>query len=196
MVSRALGCWEIIRDYAVERLAESGETPALQAGHAQYFGNIILKQAGFDTYSAKALHWLTWFERELDNIRAMLNWSLVTPQGFQLGVVSIMLLFWFMYRRGHFIEGLHWAEKFLALPEVQNIPPLRALALSSSGMMALWQGQQKTALAKLQEALAIERTAGRRPHGGDHANGEWDRLHQHGQRRRRQTIARSGQPIL
>ena len=150
------GMLETIRAYAVERLAESGETPALQANHAQYFGNIILNQAGTEIYSPKALHWLTWFERELDNIRAMLNWSLTTPQGNQLGVGCIMMLFWFMYRRGYFIEGLQWAEKFLALPAVQIIPPMRALALASSGMMALWQGQQETALAKLQEALAIQ----------------------------------------
>ena len=65
---------ELIRAYAVERLAESGETPALQASHAQYFGNIILNQAGFEVYSSTALHWLNWFERELDNIRAALNW--------------------------------------------------------------------------------------------------------------------------
>ncbi len=150
------GMLETIRAYAVERLAESGETPALQANHAQYFGNIILNQAGLGVYSPKALYWLTWFEKELDNIRAMLNWCLITPQGFQLGVGCIMMLFWFMYRRGHFIEGLQWAEKFLALPDVQNIPPMRAMALASSGMMALWQGQQETALAKLQETLAIE----------------------------------------
>jgi predicted ATPase len=150
------GMLETIRVYALERLAESGETGAMQASHAQYFGNIILNQAGLQIYSSKALHWLTWFERELDNIRAMLNWSLVTPQGLQLGVGSIMMLFWFMYRRGHFIEGLQWAEKFLAVPEVQNTPPLRALALGSGGMMALWQGQQETALARLQETLAIE----------------------------------------
>jgi tetratricopeptide (TPR) repeat protein len=86
----------------------------------------------------------------------MLNWSLVTPQGFQLGVGSIMMWFWFMYRRGYFIEGLQWAEKFLAIPDVQNIPPMRAMALASSGMMALWQGQQDTALTRLQEALAIQ----------------------------------------
>lgn len=150
------GMLETIRAYAVERLAESSETPALQASHAQYFGNIILNQAGFEIYSPKALHWLTWFERELDNIRAMLNWSLTTPQGSQLGVGCLMMLFWFMYRRGHFIEGLQWTEKFLALPDVQNIPPMRAIALASSGMMALWQGQQETALARLQEVLAIE----------------------------------------
>jgi len=147
---------ETIRAYALERLAERGETGAMQASHAQYFADIILNQAGLQIYSSNALHWLTWFERELDNIRAMLDWSLVTSQGLQLGVGSIMMLFWFMYRRGHFIEGLRWAEKFMVVPEVQNIPPLRALALASGGMMALWQGQQETALARLQETLAIE----------------------------------------
>jgi predicted ATPase len=150
------GMLETIRAYALERLAVSGEKEDLQAGHAQYFGSIILNQAGMEVYSSKSQQWLTWFERELDNIRAMLSWCLVAPQGFQLGVGSIMMLFWFMYRRGHFIEGLHWAEKFLAIPEIQNVPPLRAMALASSGMMALWQGQQETALARLQETLAIE----------------------------------------
>jgi predicted ATPase len=147
---------EIIRAYAVERLAESGETPALQANHAQYFGNIILNQAGSEVYSSNSQQWLTWFERELDNIRATLNWSLATPQGIQIGVGLIFMLFWFWYRRGYFTEGQQWAEKFLAVPDVQNIPPMRALALASSGMMALWQGQQETELGKLQETLAIE----------------------------------------
>jgi predicted ATPase len=147
---------EIIRAYAVERLAESGETPALQANHAQYFGNIILNPAGQEIYSSNSQQWLTWFERELDNIRATLNWSLATPQGIQIGVGLIFTLFWFWYRRGYFTEGQQWAEKFLAVPDVQNMPPMRALALASSGMMALWQGQQETALGKLQETLAIE----------------------------------------
>jgi predicted ATPase len=147
---------EIIRAYAEERLAESGETPALQANPAHYFGNIILNQAGLEIYSSNSQHWLTWFERELDNIRATLNWSLASPQGIQIGVGLIFTLFWFWYRRGYFTEGQQWAEKFLAVPEVQNVPPMRALALASSGMMALWQGQQETALGKLQETLAIE----------------------------------------
>jgi tetratricopeptide (TPR) repeat protein len=147
---------EIIRAYAVERLAESGGSPALQANHAQYFGNIIMNQAGVEIYSPNSQHWLTWFERELDNIRAALNWSLATPEGLQLGVGMIFMLFWFWYRRGHFTEGQQWAEKFLAVPAVQNIPPMRAMALASSGMMALWQGQQETALGKLQETLAIQ----------------------------------------
>jgi predicted ATPase len=149
------GMLETIRAYAVERLAESGETPVLQASHATYFGDIILNQ-GMKIYSPESNYWLTWFERELDNIRATLNWSLTIPQGIQLGVGLIFMLFWFWYRRGHFTEGQQWTEKFLALPDVQNTLPMRAMALASSGMMALWQGQQETALAKLKETLAIE----------------------------------------
>jgi tetratricopeptide (TPR) repeat protein len=147
---------ETIRSFALECLTASGEADALHAGHAQYYGSIILNQAGSQIYSSNSLHWLTWFERELDNIRATLNWSLATPQGIQIGVGLVFMLFWFWYRRGYFTEGQQWAEKFLAVPDVQNIPPMRALALASSGMMALWQGQQETALGKLQETLAIE----------------------------------------
>lgn len=149
------GMLETIRAYALERLTESGEMDALHAGHAQYYGSIILNHAGLQIYSSNSLHWLNWFEQELDNIRATLNWGLSSPQGIQLGTVIVSLLFWFWYRRGHFMEGLEWADKYLRVPAVQNTPPLRALALASSGMMALWQGKQDIALSKLQEALSI-----------------------------------------
>lgn len=147
---------ETIRAYAVERLAEGSEREALQASHAQYFGDIIINQAGWGIYSPQSQQWLTWYERELDNIRATLKWCLAVPQGFQLGVNLIFMLFWFWYRRGHFIEGQQWAEKFLAMPELQNTPPMLAVALASSGILALWQGQQETALTRLQKALVIQ----------------------------------------
>ena len=155
------GMLETIRAYALERLVESGEIDALRAGHAQYYGSIILNQAGLQIYSSNSLHWLNWFEQELDNIRATLSWGLSSPQGIQLGTVLVFMLFWFWYRRGHFMEGLEWADKYLAVPDVQNTPPLRALALGSSGMMALWQGKQDIALSKLQEALSIVQMLGR-----------------------------------
>jgi tetratricopeptide (TPR) repeat protein len=115
-----------------------------------------MNEAGWGIYSPKSLHWLTWYERELDNIRATLNWCLAAPRGSQLGVGLIFMLFWFWYRRGHFIEGQQWAEKFLAVSDVQNTPPMNAMVLASSGILALWQGQQETALTRLQEALAIQ----------------------------------------
>jgi predicted ATPase/Tfp pilus assembly protein PilF len=149
---------ETIRSYALERLAESGEIDALRAGHAQYYSGIILNQAGLQIYSSNALYWLNWFEQELDNIRATLTWGLSSPQGIQPGTGLVFMLVWFWYRRGRFIEGLEWADKYLAVSDVQKSPPLRALVLASSGMMALWQGKQDVALSKLQEALPIVQT--------------------------------------
>jgi len=151
---------ETIRSYALERLVASGEIDFLRAGHAQYFGGIIQNQAGLQIYSKNSLHWLNWFEQELDNIRATLRWGLTSYQGIQIGTGLVFLLFWFWYRRGRFMEGLEWADKYLAVPDVQNTPPLLAMALASSGMMALWQGKQDSALSKLQETLSIVQMLG------------------------------------
>jgi predicted ATPase len=150
------GMLETIRAYALERLADSGEMEDIRAHHTQYYGNIILNQVTFELYSANALHWLNWLEREHDNIRATLAWSLSSPQGIELMPGLIFALAWFWYRRGYSIEGYMWAEKVLASPTAQANPSLRAIALQASGMLALWQGKQDTALARLQESLAIE----------------------------------------
>jgi len=93
------GMLETIRAYALERLAESGEMEALRAGHAQYYGDIILNQASYGIFSANAL------QRELDNIRATLSRCATTPKGIELGAGLVWIRQWFWYRRGYFSEG-------------------------------------------------------------------------------------------
>jgi tetratricopeptide (TPR) repeat protein len=154
------GMLETIRAYALERLTDSGEMESLRAQHAGYFSDIILNQVGFQLYSARALSWLNWLEREHDNIRATLTWSLTAPQDIEIGAGLVFALLWFWYRRGYFIEGRMWAERVLASPLIQADSLPRALVLGSSGMMALWKGEQETALAQLQESLAIEQRLG------------------------------------
>uniref|UniRef100_A0A7C4KHC8 Tetratricopeptide repeat protein n=1 Tax=Anaerolinea thermolimosa TaxID=229919 RepID=A0A7C4KHC8_9CHLR len=146
---------ETIRTYALEKLTQSGEMNAFRARHGQYYGDILLNQAGLQIYTANALQWLNWFDQELDNIRATLSWGLTSPQGVQLGAGLVFILSWFWYRRGLFMEGLEWTDQYLAEPVIQNSPSLRAWVLGASGMMALWQGKQGMALSKLQEAHSI-----------------------------------------
>ena len=130
---------------------------ALRQQHALYFGNLVINEIGLQLYSAKALYWLNWIEREHDNVRATLSWTLTVPQGIELGAGLVFTLNWFWYRRGYFIEGRMWAERVLASPgNAERPPPLRALVLQSSGMLAIWQGEQDIGLAQLQESLAIE----------------------------------------
>ncbi len=146
---------ETIRAYALERLAERSELDALRAAHAHYFGNIVVEQVTFGLYSPKALHWLNWVERENDNIRATLAWSLSASGSKEMGVNVLFALTWFWYRRGYCIEGSHWTEQALALPVVQAAPPLRSIALQAGGMLALWQGKQDAALSQIQESLPL-----------------------------------------
>jgi predicted ATPase len=150
------GMLETIRAYALERLAGSGEMEALREQHARYFANVAINEVGLQLYSERALYWLNWLERENDNIRATLAWCLANLQGIEIGAELVQALTWFWFRRGYFSEGRMWAGRVLASPAMQAASPLRALALWSAGMLAVWQGEQETGLAQLQESLAIE----------------------------------------
>ena len=147
---------ETIRAYALERLAESGEMESLRQAHAHYFGDIILSRGGQGFYSAEALYWLNWVEREMDNLRATLSWSLAAPERADFGAGLVWWLMWFCYRRGHLSEGRMWTERFLASTALQSASESRALVLISNGMTTLWQGEQESGLARLEEGMAIE----------------------------------------
>ncbi len=149
------GMLETIRAYALERLSGSGEMEALQAQHAQYFGNIVLGQAGPELYTANAPHWLKWLEREHDNIRATLSWSQANPPYIEFAAGLLMSLVWFWYRRGYFSEGRLWSERLLSSPALDTSRAPRALALQANGLMAIWQGEQDLALAQFKESQAI-----------------------------------------
>jgi predicted ATPase len=146
---------EIIREYALERLEESGEMEALRRAHARHYASVIIEKGWARLFSAQSTAWLNWMERELDNIRAVLSWTQATPEGLELGPPLINNLTWFWYRRGYFGEGRMWCERVLASPAAAEGTPRRAAALKDSGMMAMWQGDLHTARARAQESLTI-----------------------------------------
>ena len=150
------GMLETIRAYALDRLAENGEMEALRRQHAEYFGEVITNQMGFfQLYTADALLWLNWLEREHDNIRATLTWNLDNPQRVEVAAMLVNTLFWFWYRRGYSTEAGIWAERVLTSPSLQ-VPSLgRAMMLFASSTSAMWQGNQNIALARGQESLEI-----------------------------------------
>ena len=146
---------ETIREFAFKKLGESGEVEALQEHHANYFGDIVINQIGFELYAERALYWLDWLERELSNIRAMLKWSISDSGDIQLGIQTITSILWFWYRRGYLAEGLNWSERFLDLPELQEPSLMRAFALQSGGILAVWKGEQEKGLERLKESLPL-----------------------------------------
>jgi predicted ATPase len=156
-----IGMLETIRAYALEHLSQSGELEVLHAQHASYYGNMIINEIGsFGLYTANALHWLNWIEREHDNIRATLTWNLTLHEGVERAAQMVMILFWFWYRRGYSIESAMWTDRLLATPVLQAPSPLRVMVLFVHGSSAMWKGEQDFALAKVQESLAIVQLIG------------------------------------
>ena len=145
---------ETIREYALERLSESGEKPVVQEKHAQYFIGVILTEARIGMSSRDSTAWLDRLEREHANIQAALEWNLTTPAGRELALSVLATLTWFWYRRGFFNEGRIWTDRLLAA-SAEEPAPIRAAALQMSSRMAMWRGDLKNAVTRATESLTV-----------------------------------------
>jgi predicted ATPase/DNA-binding CsgD family transcriptional regulator len=102
---------EMIHEFARERLKTSGEEETTRRRHAVYFVELAeraepeLRLAGYDYWSGR-------LELDLENIRAVLEWSL-SGGDVALGVrlAGALCLFW--YGNGHHVEGRRWTQQLL-----------------------------------------------------------------------------------
>ena len=145
---------ETIREYALERLAESGEMSELQQRHAHYYVGMIHNEARAGVMSRESTAWLNQLEREHDNVQAALEWCIKTPTGLELAFSVLATLTWFWYRRGFFNEGRIWTERLLATSRA-GAEPIRAAALQMDSRMALWRGDLKTAVSEATQSLTV-----------------------------------------
>ena len=152
---------ETIREYALERLEESGEADILRRRHADYFARLA-EQANAELRGPDQPLWLNRLEKDDDNIRATLRWLKQGAAGEELlKLAGAMWLYW--YLRGHWTEGRMWLTDALqGVPAEQSTAPvwapLRTKALNAIGALATAQGDYQGARARYEECLAIQRT--------------------------------------
>jgi predicted ATPase/DNA-binding winged helix-turn-helix (wHTH) protein len=77
---------ETIRAYALERLAECGETATAARNHAIYYRELF-EAAAVRSTSMSKFAWLSEYGREIDDMRAALDWSFAPGGDPELGVV-------------------------------------------------------------------------------------------------------------
>ena len=93
---------ETVRQYARDKLLESGESEEARNVHFDYFYNLAkTAEPGLD--SPQALEWIGRLAAEYDNIRAALEWGLEQNVGRVLSMVPSLWRFWI--RQGHEEEG-------------------------------------------------------------------------------------------
>ncbi len=148
---------EPVRHYARERLEASGEAFAkAQRRHAKYY-LAEAEAAEPELTGPEQRRWLDRLEREHDNLRAALAWSLEHGEeeeelGLRLG--GALRRWW--YVRGHLSEGQRWLEEVLA-KNPASVPALRARALEGVGWLAEAQGDYQRTRAAYEESLRLYR---------------------------------------
>ncbi len=151
---------ETIREFALERLVESGEAPLVRDTHAQIYLRLAERAAARE-YGPDEGPLLRALEPEIDNLRAALNWLLVegiTEAGHPaagLRLANAMVRFWDT-RGGYLPEEAMWLQR--ALGAVSPAPTAeRAFALTSLGVNAWFAGQAEESRRYQEQALEIWR---------------------------------------
>jgi predicted ATPase/class 3 adenylate cyclase len=148
---------ETIREYALERLEERGETSAMKRAHAHYFLRVAEECAPL-IQTPRQKETLQRLEIEHDNMRAALQWSLDGGGEKEVGLRIGTALHSFWQMRGHLSEGRRWMEGLL--PSAPERTRLRARALHAAGYVAFLMGDRPAGQALLEESAAISRELG------------------------------------
>ena len=143
---------ETVREYALERLTESGEQSAVRRAHAAYC--LVLAEEGNPELSpAERTRWLTLCDLEIDNLRFALDW-LFQNRDLDWGLRLCVALFRFWDMREHLIEGRSRLETVLRLAGTQRTKE-RARVSQFLGALATAQGDYAAAKDFLQRSLSL-----------------------------------------
>ena len=152
-----LSLLETVREYALERLEQSGESQLVRTAHAEYFISVA-RQAGPGLYGEHQMESLARLDQDDLNFSAALSF-LVSEQDYinSATLVGELGRFWFL--RGRLSEGLSWAEQVLYAPAGEADGPRNRQALFAAGLLAMHLDQGERARDWLRESFVLSKTA-------------------------------------
>ena len=143
---------ETIREYALERLAASGELAAVKKSHAAY--SLVLAEEGNPELGASDRgRWLSQCDAEIDNFRSAVDWLLESNEvEWSLRLCLALFRFWDM--REHLSEGRERLEAVLRLAGDTHSAE-RARVSHFIGALASTQGDYAAAENFLATGLSV-----------------------------------------
>jgi predicted ATPase/transcriptional regulator with XRE-family HTH domain len=152
---------EVIREYAGERLAERNEEAEIRQWHAEYY-LALAETADPQLTSTEQKLWFDRLEREHDNLRSALRWSLENGEVEIAGRLSSALArFWDVHT--HLAEGRFWLGRVLDTFGDRLPLKLKADVLQGAGGLAQRQGDFAQASIFLKKSLTLQRQLGDDP---------------------------------
>ncbi len=154
---------ETIRHFALEKLQEAGEEPALRDLHLHYFLDFA-EEAEPMLLEEEQLAWVARVSADYDNLQAALSWAIDKASDTQdatwaeVAWTLASRLFWYWNATDQFSEGRQWLEKTLAVGADPTRSRAGATALDRAGGMAWLQGDFETAEKQHRASLQLWET--------------------------------------
>jgi predicted ATPase/DNA-binding CsgD family transcriptional regulator len=157
---------ETIREYARDKLGESGELDFINDRHLDYFLELA-EEAEQEARGKEQAVWMRRLDADLNNLRGALERSLsrdgLVEQGLRLA--GALMRYW--DNRGYFSEGRQWCTQLLskAEPDQERTQPTvgRAKALRTLARMFWQQGDFAEARSIYDASLEMSRALGDDP---------------------------------
>jgi len=147
---------ETIREYGLEALDTSGEMEVIRQAHAMYY-LAMAEKAEPELGGLRQDVWLERLEREHENLRAAMQWSLEPGEDghrreMALRLGGVLRRFWIV--RGHWSEGRNFLER--ALAESKGVAAsVQVKALITAANLANMQADNDRAEALAEKSRAL-----------------------------------------
>src|SRR5579859_6685087 len=148
----------VIREYAAERLQESGESDRIRDRYAAEFQRLA-EEAAPHLFGADQKLWLDRLELDHDNFRAAFDWA--SGSGDVKRALCLGADFWRLWQmRGHLREGRTRLDAILAMPKSTEHPEDRLRALEALGGVIYWLGDMPGAQSVYDDIVEAVRKTG------------------------------------
>jgi predicted ATPase/class 3 adenylate cyclase/DNA-binding CsgD family transcriptional regulator len=147
---------ETLRQYANEKLGESGEEDALRDKHLEYFLNLA-ETAAPHLIRPEQMEWLALLDADYKNLHLAFDWSL-NRETANSSLNLCNALWWFWVIRCYWLEGLNWLARALAKPsqnDSKNERVSHARALYGQAQLEWQLGNFQQILSPAQASLAV-----------------------------------------
>jgi predicted ATPase/class 3 adenylate cyclase len=145
---------ETIRQYAMEKLVESGDAVAVRDRHLNYVLEFAEQHSPQGMYGAENTEQLDRIEMEHDNLRAAFEWAVSNHPDKALKLAYAVGGFWTV--RDHISEARAWCQAILE--KTKSIPDVdedRARVYGVLGWMSVTTGEHKAGRAAAEQARSL-----------------------------------------
>jgi predicted ATPase/DNA-binding CsgD family transcriptional regulator len=147
---------ETIRQYAAEKLSDSGEADTVRTRHRDHYAAMA---AGLDPLASRQIARM---EADIDNLRAAFQWSVeLSDHESALRLVSSLQPLWL--GRSRMLEGVAWFDAALAGQPAGAeplAPEVWARAVTDAAVLDLYTGSPLRRMAEVENVVATAREIG------------------------------------